>query len=376
MISKIPKLFWTNIVIIIFIIIGIKKFIDLPKKLSIDLNANPTHIICDVVPVGACFTKPSINMSLKKHHLSSAKPHYNIYTDEKYIPLMPELLETQLMKEGKEHRDNKVMQIAIQAKEHQNKKFNCSIFQEEKKFLREIQPNGIIIEGFLDSCLLTQVILPSGSIFKYYMPTQDNIQTIKEIWCANGQILKPDFSNILHFSMMQTPTPLTPSQLTAYHEAGHALIVLQFPFALCSVAKIYIQETTTDLNADSMFFFGQTVVRHPKLNQGWQRLVLQAFGGAAAQQYLANQGKIPKEKIFSGIEDDFQFIEKLLMENNQLNKVDLNKLFQQAYNIVANNKDLLDIIAQEIDQKKFLQQIDIERIIKDNHMLVAKLRIG
>ncbi|PWV43544.1 MAG: hypothetical protein DF280_03595 ['Brassica napus' phytoplasma] len=64
------------------------------------------------------------------------------------------------------------------------------------------------------------------------------------------------------------------------------------------------------------------------------------------------------------------------MENNQLNKVDLNKLFQQAYNIVANNKDLLDIIAQEIDQKKLLQQIDIERIIKDNHILVAKLRIG
>ncbi|WP_341833631.1 hypothetical protein M33023_00190 [Candidatus Phytoplasma asteris] len=372
MISKTPKLFWINIAIIIFIVIMIKEFIDLQKKKPINLNTNKTHIIYDVVPVGAYFTKPSINMSLKKYHLSSARSNYNIYTDEKYIPLMPELVESQLTKEGKKHRDNEVMQIAKQAKEHQNKKFSFSIFQEEKNILREIQPNGIIIEGFLDSRLLTQVILPSGSVFKYYIPTQDNnIKTIKEILCANGQILKPDFSYILDFSIMQT-TPLTPSQLTAYHEAGHALIVLQFPFALCSVTKIYIQETTTD----SMFFFGQTAVRHPKLNQGgWQRLVLQAFGGVAAQQYLANQGKIPKEKIFLGIDDDFQFIEKLLMENNQLHKVDLNKLFQQAYNIVVNNKDLLDIIAKEIDQKKILQQIDIERIIKDNHMLVTKLRI-
>jgi hypothetical protein len=34
-------------------------------------------------------------------------------------------------------------------------------------------------------------------------------------------------------------------------------------------------------------------------------MTLLYWGGAAAQQILANQGKISKEQIFSGIDDDY-----------------------------------------------------------------------
>ncbi|MGL9687458.1 MAG: hypothetical protein ACQBVK_01520 [Candidatus Phytoplasma sp. TWB_XP] len=227
------------------------------------------------------------------------------------------------------------------------------------------------MEGPRYSDKITQAIFPSGSVFKYYNPElfpRDNL--IQEIYCSNGQILKPDFSNIP--LSLTIRSPLNPTVLTAYHEAGHALIALKFPPELCELHEINIRDENTNLGVSH----GYTLVRHLGMQVPgiFEISFLQAFGGVAAQQYLANQGKLPREKIFLGIDGDFQTIEKMAIQKHKWNEVDLNKVFKAACNIITQHKELFEKLVGKINSKLTLEKVDIDQFLRENSELVDNLR--
>ncbi|WP_052177921.1 hypothetical protein [Chrysanthemum yellows phytoplasma] len=138
-----------------------------------------------------------------------------------------------------------------------------------------------------------------------------------------------------------------------------------------AIHKICIQKTTSDGSTTS----GYNSLTNIQTQGIWKPMTLLYWGGAAAQQILANQGKISKEQIFSGIDDDYtNVIEKKLMENNSFDQVDIQELYKQACTIIENNKELWEKIAQELYNKKTLYPNDINRILLNNKELVDKLR--
>ncbi|MGL9687700.1 MAG: hypothetical protein ACQBVK_02845 [Candidatus Phytoplasma sp. TWB_XP] len=130
----------------------------------------------------------------------------SIYVNPRYIPDIPTIQENQLTPEGKEHRNNKVLEIKRNAQTHQNQRYQFPISRTEGNISREIlQPSGIIIEGPRGSDAIKQAILPSGSVLKFYDVGSRETNSIKEIFCSNGQILKPDFTNIPSLQTIQSP---------------------------------------------------------------------------------------------------------------------------------------------------------------------------
>ncbi|MDV3167750.1 MAG: hypothetical protein Q8781_01560 [Candidatus Phytoplasma stylosanthis] len=151
-------------------------------------------------------------------------------------------------------------------------------------------------------------------------------------------------------------TNLSEREITAFHEAGHALIDLSYP-ELIDVEYATIKKTKRSLGHVKCSF---------KENNNDIR-VLSLLGGIAAETLLAEDNKMDKKQVgkgsLEGPTSDLTKAKKIMpaLKNKEQFKFFLN----QSKEIIKKNENIWKNIANKLISKTTLTSSELKKIIKE-----------
>ncbi|CCP88104.1 hypothetical Protein psc1_04290 [Candidatus Phytoplasma solani] len=178
-----------------------------------------------------------------------------------------------------------------------------------------------------------------------------NIFFLVVIYFDNHLSIQRSFLDFFGLYHPETKEKLTEEEITAYHEAGHALITLLYPQNYKLRYVTIVPQGYTLGHSD-----------HQVLKNNPQKSVLIALGGTAAEALIANNHQMDKKTVGKGSGSDFKKARKILKKISLNPKQDFDLSLQKVEHLLSLNKETLDQIARRLMLKKTLSPEDLHQI--------------
>ncbi|MDV3166862.1 MAG: hypothetical protein Q8784_00290 [Vigna little leaf phytoplasma] len=182
-----------------------------------------------------------------------------------------------------------------------------------------------------------------------------NMFFILIVYSHSKKLIQYSLANFCGTEYISKQKNLTQTEITSYHESGHALIQLLYPqdFNILYVTIMPKGETLGH-------------VKSRMLRNNWRASVLSSLGGAAAELFIANENQMDHQEVGKGAGSDLKKIRFILNRCSTNPNNDFNLFWHESQNLLKLNKKTLDNIAQQLMLKKTLFPEDLAHIIEKN----------